>query len=137
MTTKPKPTPSSFLSFSLNESLKDDKYQFIRPTIMKLAANEQQHATWENVEDTLRNLISTADKMIAAQKSQTQHVFAKVVDDDDGPLTRSNYGGRKRLLRRRRKGVKWTMKYKRSINCRAPRGFSQRQYCKYGRRNKK
>lgn len=37
----------------------------------------------------------------------------------------------------KRKGRKWTMKYKRSINCRAPRGFSQRQYCKYGRRNKK
>jgi hypothetical protein len=29
---------------------------------------------------------------------------------------------------------KWTMKYKRSINCKSPRGFSQRQYCKYGRR---
>ena len=29
---------------------------------------------------------------------------------------------------------KWSLKYKRSINCRRPRGFSQRQYCK--RRNK-
>lgn len=29
---------------------------------------------------------------------------------------------------------KWSMKYKRSINCRRPRGFSQRQHCKYGRR---
>ena len=29
---------------------------------------------------------------------------------------------------------KWAMKYKRSINCRRPRGFSQRQHCKYGRR---
>ena len=28
---------------------------------------------------------------------------------------------------------KWSNKYKRSINCRRPRGFSQRQYCKYGR----
>jgi thiol-disulfide isomerase/thioredoxin len=31
-------------------------------------------------------------------------------------------------------GGKWTAKYKRSINCRRPKGFSQRQYCKYGRR---
>jgi hypothetical protein len=31
-------------------------------------------------------------------------------------------------------GRKWSMKYKRSINCNTPRGFSQRQYCKYGRR---
>ena len=32
------------------------------------------------------------------------------------------------------RGGKWTRKYKRSINCRRPRGFSQKQYCKYGRR---
>ena len=30
---------------------------------------------------------------------------------------------------------KWSLKYKRSINCNRPRGFSQRQYCKYGRKN--
>jgi len=35
---------------------------------------------------------------------------------------------------RRTKGGKWSMKYKKSINCKSPRGFSQRQYCKYGRR---
>jgi hypothetical protein len=29
---------------------------------------------------------------------------------------------------------KWSLKYKRSINCRRPRGFSQRQYCR--RQNK-
>lgn len=28
---------------------------------------------------------------------------------------------------------KWTLTYKRSINCKKPKGFSQRQYCKYGR----
>ena len=33
------------------------------------------------------------------------------------------------------RGVKkWSLKYKRSINCRRPRGFSQKQYCKYGRK---
>jgi hypothetical protein len=35
---------------------------------------------------------------------------------------------------RRRRGGKWSLKYKRSINCRKPRGFSQKQHCKYGRR---
>jgi hypothetical protein len=38
-------------------------------------------------------------------------------------------------------GGKWSKKYKRTINCKKPRGFSQKQYCKYGRkktrRNKK
>ena len=36
---------------------------------------------------------------------------------------------RKRGKRGKRGGA-WTAKYKRSINCRRPRGFSQKQYCK-------
>jgi hypothetical protein len=31
----------------------------------------------------------------------------------------------------KRKGGKWSLKYKRSINCKHPKGFSQKQYCKY------
>ena len=34
-------------------------------------------------------------------------------------------------------GGKWTLKYKKSINCKRPKGFSQRQHCKYGRKNRK
>ena len=30
---------------------------------------------------------------------------------------------------------KWSQKYKKSINCRRPKGFSQKQYCKYSRKN--
>jgi len=32
------------------------------------------------------------------------------------------------------KGGKWSRKYKLSINCKHPKGFSQKQYCKYGRK---
>ena len=32
---------------------------------------------------------------------------------------------------------RWSMKYKKSINCKRPKGFSQKQYCKYGRKTKK
>lgn len=40
-------------------------------------------------------------------------------------------GSGKRVVHRRRqkKGGKWSLKYKRSINCKNPRGFSQKQYC--------
>jgi len=41
-------------------------------------------------------------------------------------------GGRK--TRRRCRGGKWSLKYKKSINCKRPKGFSQRQHCKYGRK---
>ena len=40
----------------------------------------------------------------------------------------------KRKPTRKHHGGKWSLKYKRSINCRKPRGFSQKQYCKYGRK---
>ena len=31
----------------------------------------------------------------------------------------------------------WSTKYKKSINCKNPRGFSQKQYCKYGKTKRK
>jgi thiol-disulfide isomerase/thioredoxin len=36
--------------------------------------------------------------------------------------------------KRSQKGGKWSRKYKSSINCKKPKGFSQKQYCKYGRK---
>jgi len=36
-----------------------------------------------------------------------------------------------------KKGGKWSLKYKRSIDCNNPKGFSQKQHCKYGRKTKK
>lgn len=39
--------------------------------------------------------------------------------------------------KRKQNGGKWSLKYKRSINCKRPKGFSQKQHCKYGRKNYK
>jgi hypothetical protein len=36
-----------------------------------------------------------------------------------------------------KKGRKWSAKYKKSINCRRPKGFSQKQHCRYGRNGKR
>ena len=35
---------------------------------------------------------------------------------------------------RKLSGGKWSMKYKKSIDCNHPKGFSQKQHCKYGRK---
>ena len=43
-------------------------------------------------------------------------------------------GSKTRRKRKNKRGGKWSAKYKRSINCKRPKGFSQRQYCKYGRK---
>ena len=38
---------------------------------------------------------------------------------------------RNKTKRRLIRGGKWSRKYKNSINCKKPKGFSQKQYCKY------
>ena len=35
---------------------------------------------------------------------------------------------------RKKSSKSWTKKRKMSINCKKPKGFSQKQYCKYGRK---
>ncbi len=37
---------------------------------------------------------------------------------------------RGRTMKKKRK---WSIKYKKSINCNHPKGFSQKQHCKYGK----
>ena len=47
-----------------------------------------------------------------------------------------NIGQGNRLRKSKKRGKRggaWTAKYKKSINCKRPRGFSQKQYCKYGK----
>ena len=39
-----------------------------------------------------------------------------------------------RTKQTRKIGGKWSRKYKASINCKNPKGFSQKQHCKYGRK---
>ena len=41
------------------------------------------------------------------------------------------------MTRSKKRGGKWSIKYKKSINCSRPKGFSQKQHCKYGRTYKK
>jgi hypothetical protein len=46
---------------------------------------------------------------------------------------RSKSTSSKHSKKRGQTGGKWSLKYKRSINCKHPKGFSQKQHCKYGR----
>ncbi len=47
-----------------------------------------------------------------------------------------NHKNKTKTKTKTKKQHKWSMKYKKSINCNRPRGFSQKQYCKYGRNKK-
>jgi len=43
--------------------------------------------------------------------------------------------GRIYRFRTTKKKKKWSKKYKKTINCRKPKGFSQKQYCKFGKKS--
>jgi hypothetical protein len=50
-------------------------------------------------------------------------------------ITNKNKNKNKKTFKKgQKKPHKWSQKYKNSINCRRPKGFSQKQYCKYGRK---
>jgi len=50
-------------------------------------------------------------------------------------LRQNKKGGNKtKKQTKTKKHSKWSAKYKRSINCNRPKGFSQKQYCKYSRK---
>jgi hypothetical protein len=63
------------------------------------------------------------NRIMKTEKHHTNHNYRK---------TRHNKNRHKKV-HRGGKG-KWTRKYKASINCSKPKGFSQKQYCKYGRK---
>jgi hypothetical protein len=48
--------------------------------------------------------------------------------------TRNNKTRKNKTRNNKKRGGKWSRKYKASIDCSKPKGFSQKQYCKYGRK---
>ena len=66
--------------------------------------------------------------------SSVHHVYKRLSASKKNAYTdnlRHTKGGKKT---RKRRGKKWSAKYKKRINCLRPKGFSQKQYCKYRRK---
>jgi len=109
---------------------------------------------------TIRRATRPIEKVISGEKSRLAKIETKrkTIQDDlikmnktlDELIIASNiaatqvrelaYVGRGKIQRKSRKrgkrgkhGGAWSAKYKKSINCNRPRGFSQKQYCKYGK----
>jgi hypothetical protein len=86
--------------------------------------------TVENYEDSN---ISTKDRKIDSFaewiKSKTNENNITKTEN----IKKSRKNKKTNSKTRKIKGGKWSLKYKHSINCNNPKGFSQKQYCKYGR----
>jgi hypothetical protein len=70
--------------------------------------------------------------------SFTEWIVSKTRENQNGGKKNQTIK-RKKIIKNKiiKKGGKWSLKYKRSINCSKPRGFSQKQHCKYGRKTQK
>jgi outer membrane murein-binding lipoprotein Lpp len=82
-------------------------------------------------------------QVLTQQKDQLQNELDTMTSEYRVLTINQNIGQGKRQRKSKKKGKRgkrgkngggpWTAKYKKSINCNRPRGFSQKQYCKYGR----
>jgi thiol-disulfide isomerase/thioredoxin len=86
--------------------------------------------TW--IESKINNVISTNET------SSPENVYKRLVRSEKHTTksknkTRHNKTKRNNKTKTRHRGGKWSKKYKDSINCSKPKGFSQKQHCKYGR----
>jgi predicted nucleic acid-binding Zn-ribbon protein len=89
-------------------------------------------ATQESLSD-LTSRQTTLNQEIAELKARLM-----LLDRESEELNRAR--GKKRRYKKgtkAKRGGAWTLKYKRSINCMRPKGFSQKQYCKYGSKTSK
>jgi hypothetical protein len=77
--------------------------------------------------DTADNVVKDVGKGIAVATAAAAAIETVKTYLNDDEMN----GGKKKT---KRKGGKWSMKYKKAINCKKPKGFSQKQYCKYGRK---
>lgn len=67
--------------------------------------------------------------------SSAKHVYNRISKTKKHHEThhKKKYHRKTRNHKKVHKGGKWSRKYKLSIDCNRPKGFSQKQYCKYGR----
>jgi hypothetical protein len=100
------------------------------PTIRYITNNGKFVETYED--SNIKNKDRTIDSFVEWINSKTKEEI------NDKKYTKNNKTKKNKTKKNKTKkyygGRKWSLKYKHSINCKRPKGFSQKQYCKYGRK---
>ena len=109
--------------------------------IMKVrleAINKYKHTRYKNAKDVYKryHLAKRYFKFLGKRTSkktfrERKQMTFTIKHKTNGKQTR------KQIHKQTQKGGKWSEKYKKSIDCNNPKGFSQRQHCKYGRKTVK
>jgi hypothetical protein len=134
-----------------------NKENIVVVSIDKDLFGKLKHASKEPMSfPTIRYMTNAGEKMETYEDSEVSNKDRKIdsfvewikLKTGENNITRDekgshNFAKSKRFTHKRNKhgkktrkqhGGKWSAKYKRSINCKRPKGFSQRQHCKYGRK---
>ena len=100
----------------------------------KLQLLTKANEKYKTLNDDIRTLTQQKDQLQNELDTMTSEYRVLTINQNIGQgnkLRKSKKKGKKGKINK--KGGAWTAKYKKSINCNRPRGFSQKQYCKYGK----
>lgn len=111
------------IGFPTLRYIKDDAEEYENAKIEKKDRSAESFADWIKVKVGKKGQM----KMKGGSRNYT---IGGLLPCRKTPTKRRS-GGKKRV-----RGEKWSLKYKRSINCKRPKGFSQKQHCK-SRKNRK
>jgi thiol-disulfide isomerase/thioredoxin len=113
------------------------------PTFIHVNKNGSKIANISRTYDDFKKWIKKNSMTTHNTHSEPNHSTHKTHNTHKNKISQLVGGGSKKDKSRNKKGCcywkggKWSNKYKKSINCKKPKGFSQRQYCKYGRKSRK
>ena len=104
------------------------------PTFKHIHKNKVDEYSGDRDEESLKKWIQQKSKSNIRENIE-KHNF--ILKGGYKKSCKKSCKKRKPKTIRNKRGGKWSTKYKKSINCKRPKGFSQRQYCKYGRNSNK
>jgi len=96
------------------------------PTMRVITNGGKKNVNYEDCD--IKNKNRTIDSFVEWVNHETKQSYLHHNN------TKKNKRGGKAMTKKNKRGGKWSIKYKNSIDCNNPRGFSQKQHCKYGRK---
>lgn len=120
---------------SMRERGKLENYRFTGDYVLGLKNNIRQQLKIYRSRNHDDGISHESDhEMVYAIFSLNQLPFERpnITFTNSRGMNNFSYGYRGKTGGRTKK--RWSRKYKRSINCKRPKGFSQKQYCKYSRK---
>ena len=150
----------------LNKFIKDGKHVFALIYMEGCGPCNATRPEWKKIENVLKSNMNDDDFLVVDIDKDVLDKVAKIGSEPKGfPTIRYinknksedfedsdlNEEYKKRIIDsfimwikkktnnkriKRMTGGKWSKKYKKSINCKRPKGFSQKQYCKYSRKKR-